>query len=387
EDFRTLVTDAAGKASVRGLRFDAREIHLRYTHDDYASLAGFDETVSLTPDAVTTEHELRLVRAGRVSGKVLDADGQPVSGARVTAGLDANPNNPRAFSSFDGHYEIKGVPPGPSVATVHASGYAPDLHPVEIRPGDAATADFALRQGLTLTGFVRVDSGEPHAGVEVEAIKWRGFNTLGLRGFTDKEGRFVINDAPHDEFDLSVTIWRGGVLTQTVRAGSDDPVVFVTPAVRAITAGDPGPGLNVGDPAPAMTLTALDGAVFSLSKLKGSIVIIDFWATWCMPCIAELPQFAALHDRFKARKDVVFLGISLDGDEKTLRDFLKKRRMDWPQIYGDAGGASEAANVFGAHYIPAVFIIGPDGHIAAARIPARDIAPIVERLTPKAVTP
>ena len=96
----------------------------------------------------------------------------------------------------------------------------------------------------------------------------------------------------------------------------------------------------------------------------GGLVLLDFWATWCAPCIEKIPNLAAIHDKFSARKDFVLIGVSLDGDQEALRGFVSKRRMKWPQVVGDA--AFEAAQRFGVSGVPALFAIGAEGKILAA---------------------
>jgi peroxiredoxin len=141
--------------------------------------------------------------------------------------------------------------------------------------------------------------------------------------------------------------------------------------------------VKAGDQAPAVTVTTLEGERLELEKLEGKAVLLDFWATWCVPCVAELPVFVDLYDQGKTRKDFVMIGVSLDGDEKMLRRFLKKHRVEWHQVNGPKGGAQEAAERFGVIGLPAVFLIGPDGKILASDLREDEIAKAVKKVWKK----
>jgi thiol-disulfide isomerase/thioredoxin len=81
---------------------------------------------------------------------------------------------------------------------------------------------------------------------------------------------------------------------------------------------------TVGAPAPAFSLDQLDGKVINSTALKGKVVLLDFWASWCAPCIASMPAIAKLQ-RDYARKGLVVLGITLDDDSAKLKSFLARR--------------------------------------------------------------
>jgi peroxiredoxin len=83
-----------------------------------------------------------------------------------------------------------------------------------------------------------------------------------------------------------------------------------------------------GIPAPDFSLLTLDGKKVKLSDYRGKAVLLNFWATWCPPCIEELPSLNAFQRRF-ANSGVVVLGISVDKDEKLYRDFLAKARVSF----------------------------------------------------------
>jgi thiol-disulfide isomerase/thioredoxin len=105
--------------------------------------------------------------------------------------------------------------------------------------------------------------------------------------------------------------------------------------------------------------------------LKGKVVLIDFWATWCGPCREALPHMREIAKKFQGQPLVV-LSVSLDGDEQKWKDFIAKNGMTWPQYY-DGGFTGPISKMFGVQAIPHTFTIDADGvlqdeHIGDASI-------------------
>lgn len=111
---------------------------------------------------------------------------------------------------------------------------------------------------------------------------------------------------------------------------------------------------------PSLIVETLDGATFDLSSKRGGWVVINYWATWCAPCIAEMPELSAF---IKARKDVSGIGLAYeDTDRQELIDFLAKRPVDYPiaQIDVDDPPADFAT----PRGLPTTYLIAPDGSVA-----------------------
>ena len=113
--------------------------------------------------------------------------------------------------------------------------------------------------------------------------------------------------------------------------------------------------------------TAIDGEIFDLSEMKNKVVLVDFWATWCGPCLKELPTLKSAYEKHHV-EGFEILGISLDQDQNALKDFLKAQKMTWPQQFDAKGWENEFAKKFGISSIPATFLIGKDGKIAAKNL-------------------
>lgn len=114
---------------------------------------------------------------------------------------------------------------------------------------------------------------------------------------------------------------------------------------------------------PDIKLYSTDGSDLLLSSLFGKVIYIDFWATWCGPCIRETPYMAALAERMKGRDDIVCISVSTDDTDEPWQKHLAKEQPDWPQYRADPEafeGFSKSLNING---IPRFIIVGKDGSI------------------------
>jgi peroxiredoxin len=141
-----------------------------------------------------------------------------------------------------------------------------------------------------------------------------------------------------------------------------------------------GRALAIGQVAPAFSLTDLSGKRLDLASLRGRVVLLDFWATWCAPCLTEIPHFVDLQKRYRDR-GLQIIGISLDDEAAEVRAFYQKLKMNYPVAIGDAALAERYGGVLG---LPVAFVIGCDGRIRARHagetdisVFERDIAPLL----------
>ena len=108
----------------------------------------------------------------------------------------------------------------------------------------------------------------------------------------------------------------------------------------------------------------LTGKPLSLSAYKGKVVLVDFWATWCVPCLAELPNVKQAYEEYHA-KGLEIIGISLDEDRDTLTGFLKTNNVPWPQYFDGKKWTNELATKYAVNAIPATFLLDREGKIVA----------------------
>ena len=137
--------------------------------------------------------------------------------------------------------------------------------------------------------------------------------------------------------------------------------------------------LKLGQPAPDFTAKTLDGGEVRLADLRGKFVLLDFWATWCGPCIAEMPNLRAVHEALQADPRFVLLSLSVDEDREALVKFLAKEKPGWRQGWLGKWQETKVPDTYGVEGIPAFFLIGPDGKLIEQGIGGPDIRPAVER--------
>ena len=124
----------------------------------------------------------------------------------------------------------------------------------------------------------------------------------------------------------------------------------------------------IGKPFEIEFTEAIKGGQVNAASLKGKVVIVDFWATWCGPCVSEMPNMKKLYAQYKD-KGVEFIGVSLDqprdqGGYDALKDYVEKNKIEWPQYYEGKVSASQFATDWGIASIPTVFAVGADGKLA-----------------------
>jgi thiol-disulfide isomerase/thioredoxin len=119
--------------------------------------------------------------------------------------------------------------------------------------------------------------------------------------------------------------------------------------------------LKVGDTAPQFVRTDLQGHLFDLRR--GKVVLIDFWASWCAPCILAIPHLSQLQEKYRARGFQV-VGVSMDDSANTTKETMQKIRFNYPVLLGDAKLGNLYGGVLG---LPLQILVGADGKVLAIR--------------------
>ncbi|HUF24223.1 MAG TPA: redoxin domain-containing protein [Vicinamibacterales bacterium] len=127
-------------------------------------------------------------------------------------------------------------------------------------------------------------------------------------------------------------------------------------------------------------LHTVDGRSLTLADLRGRVVLLDFWATWCAPCLAELPRLKKLHAEYD-REDFEILGISLDTlDRRSFRSWVRRNDINWPQVQDGRGYNGDLARRFGVEELPVTILLDREGRIAARNLRGDALESAIGRL-------
>lgn len=197
-------------------------------------------------------------------------------------------------------------------------------------------------------------------------------------GMAFADGRYSFDDIPPGSYKFQAQIYErpegntcgfgaqlGNASIEKVEVpAGDSEVPFELPSATVTIRRT----LALGQQAPAFDLPTLDGGRVTLDECKGKIVVLDFWATWCGPCVAEVPHLKTAYERFKDNPKVVFISVSLDNKQDQPRDFAKKNGMNWTQAFLGQWNKTNLPNEYGVYGIPAVFVIDGEGKVRAKGI-------------------
>lgn len=324
----------------------------------------------------------------RIVGTVLDPDGKPVADVEVRAAIHQTGSGGGVWeevfakSQADGAFELRVEFPKVSEAALKAgvtvaanlrkAGFAvTDSKPVKLEDLDA-TIDVgrtSLRAGFDLPIRTVDAQGQTLSGASITATSSYSQYFHSVR--TDSKGEAILRDLPADLVRVQANHGQQFASTKLlVEATNANPRAEIKLAPAPVTA-EPNSAANptlvpIGTLAPPLSVQAWsDGKPRTLEDLRGKIVVLDFWGTWCGPCVAAIPAMQKLADDYGPR-DVVFLGVhTADG---TLEQINKlKQFKKWAAPTGLDEGTSitdgRTANAYGVRGYPAIVLIDRQGII------------------------
>jgi len=128
-----------------------------------------------------------------------------------------------------------------------------------------------------------------------------------------------------------------------------------------------------------LKFTTVDGHEIDLANLRGKVVLVDFWASWCGPCMGEMPNVVSTYGKLH-EKGFEIVGISLDKDKSAMDGALKKQSMTWPQYFDGGGWQNKIASSFGIQSIPAAWLLDKKGMLRETGLRGEALGEAIEKL-------
>lgn len=155
--------------------------------------------------------------------------------------------------------------------------------------------------------------------------------------------------------------------------------VLLTVLALGLLRNQQGP-IRIGHPAPDFTLNTFDNQVYTLSQLKGKVVVVNFWASWCKPCEQEAADLETAWRSYQTRDDVLFLGVAWTDTEKNSKTYLGKFAITYPNGPDLRTKISQAYRTTG---VPETYIIDQNGNLAYVKLsPFTSLAEIKAAIDP-----
>ncbi len=385
------ITDASGRYEFEGPEGQATiefqgATGYRPTEERKGSRTGID--VRLDPSATVEAKDLvvRAVPPVRIRGTVVLPDGKPAAGALVNENDLFGSRGASTVADGSGRFELQIQRYERSYPREDEDLLLAAWHPTERFSAEMNLPPKVVREGtdfrielepeVELRGIVVGTDRKPRAGVQVflrterrEGRLSTYFTTDSCR--TDDQGRYrfqglsakrrykVTTDGTMQKHDAPASTWLSFSVFPVVRRKSLDVDPLTVPAGEAKTPEDETRGT-----AELCAQGWINSPPLRLSSLRGKVVLLDFWATWCGPCVGELPQVQRAHELY-ADKGLVVIGVHHNSvPAERVREFVRKKGLRFPVALDDADGGTCGA--YGVSAFPTKVLIGRDGNVLRA---------------------
>ena len=135
----------------------------------------------------------------------------------------------------------------------------------------------------------------------------------------------------------------------------------------------------VGEPFPSLKFTSLQGQDYDIARMKGKVVMVDFWATWCGPCLKEIPNLIATYEKYHG-DGFEIVGISLDKNKEALQRYIKDKKMPWPEYFDGKEWNNEIGQRFAVKAIPCSYLIDREGVVRYVSIRGEQLTDAITKL-------